>query len=262
MIWALLLAVFAGPAGSLIVQTGPTLSAAEQTDFIEKARGVALGYTANLPNFICTETIKRYGQPKQSDAWKLFDTLVLDLAFSDKGERYKLRTVNNKPTNKSLSKVGGAISTGEFGTILHWIFLPKSQTKFQWKQTADLRGRRVQVFSYHIDQKNSEFQMNWSTPFKQHHAIVGFSGEFFVDAETHRVMRIIHASERPPADSPISAVSGELDYGFAQIDGEMTLVPLHAEMVVEARGARNRNSIEFNNYRKFSTEATLKFEEQ
>jgi len=262
MIWALLVALFAAPGESLIVQTGPSLST-EQADFIDQARGIALGYTAGLPNFICTETIKRYGQPKQSDAWKLSDTLVLDLAFSDKGERYKLLTVNEKTTKKTLDKVGGAISTGEFGSILEWIFRPKSQTKFQWERSADLRGQRVHVFSFHVEQKNSEYQMKWATFLKRRRAILAFHGEVFVDAETHYIMRITHAPDNVPTDGPLSAISGELDYGFAEINGAKTLLPLHAEMIVEAwGGGRNRNSIEFNNYRKFSTEATLKFEEQ
>jgi hypothetical protein len=254
MIWVLLIAVFAR-------QPGLSLSAAEQADFIEKAREVARVYTAKLPNFICTETIQRYGQPKQSDSWKPLDRLVVDLAFSDNGERYKLITVNDKPTNKSLNKVGGAISTGEFGTMLQWVFRPKSQTKFQWQRSEDLRGRPVQVFSYHIDQKNSEYHVSWGSPFKRYQGVLGFSGELFVDMETHHVLRMTHAPDGIPAKSPLSAISGELDYSFTDISGETTLVPLRAEIRLQQRsGSGYRNSIDFTNYRKFSTGATLKFE--
>lgn len=78
----------------------------EATQIIEKARELALEYTANLPNFICTETIRRSQVPR-SQRWKLVDTIALDVAFSDQGERYNLLTINGKPTRKSFKEVGG-----------------------------------------------------------------------------------------------------------------------------------------------------------
>src|SRR5215471_21571241 len=74
----------------------------EETQIIEKARELALEYTANLPNFICTETIRRSQLPSRSQTWKLLDTLAVDVAFSDQGERYKQLTINGKPTTKSF----------------------------------------------------------------------------------------------------------------------------------------------------------------
>src|SRR6516164_9506738 len=78
----------------------------EETHIIEKAREVALEYTANLPNFICTETIRRSQLPRRSQTWKLRDTIAVDVAFSDHGERYNLLTINGKPTRKSLKETG------------------------------------------------------------------------------------------------------------------------------------------------------------
>jgi hypothetical protein len=54
----------------------------EQTQTIERAREIALVYTANLPNFISTESIRRSVVPKGSQTWKSEDTLTFDVAFS------------------------------------------------------------------------------------------------------------------------------------------------------------------------------------
>jgi len=107
----------------------------EETHIIEKAREVGLEYTANLPNFICTETIRRSQLPRRSQTWKLLDTIAVDVAFSDQGERYNLLTINGKPTRKSFKEIGGIRSDSEFGTMLQWIFKPESQTKFHWERS-------------------------------------------------------------------------------------------------------------------------------
>jgi hypothetical protein len=132
----------------------------EETQIIEKARELALEYTANLPNFICTETIRRFQLPRRSQTWKLLDTIAVDVAFSDQGERYNLRTINGKPTRKSFKEIGGITSDAEFGSMLRWIFQPGSQTKFQSEGPTDMRGRSTLVFSYRIEKDHSKFEVN------------------------------------------------------------------------------------------------------
>jgi hypothetical protein len=239
----------------------PPLSSGEQVQVIEKARELALQYTANLPNFICTETIQRYNMQKSAQSWKSQDTITLDVAFSEKGESYRMLTFNGKPTNKSFRSVDGFKSDGEFGTILDWIFRPKSNTKFQWQRWASLRGRPVHVFSYRIEKAASQYQVAFSSLLKRHRGIFAFSGLVYVDRENNQVLRLTHAPEGIPKDWPAIDVPAELDYGFAEIGGQQFLLPLRAEMRVLLRnGEQSRNVMEFSNYRKFSSEATLKFE--
>jgi hypothetical protein len=233
------------------------LSISEQTQIIEKAREIALQYTANLPNFISTETIRRSGLPKGSLTWKLEDILTVDVAFSDKGERYNMLTINGKPTRKTFTQVGGARSDGEFGTILRWIFRPESATKFNWERSEELRGRPMQVFSYSIKQNHSEYNVGAN----KLRMIAAFGGLVYVDRETCQVMRITHAPSGIPASWPLATMSADLDYGFAEIGGQKFLLPLHAELDLTMRdGSQARNVMDFDNYRKFTSEATLKFE--
>jgi hypothetical protein len=229
----------------------------EETQIIERAREVALEYTANLPNFICTETIRRSQLPRRSQTWKLLDTMTVDVAFSDQGERYNLLTINGKPTRKSFKDIEGTMSDGEFGTILRWIFQPESQTKFQSEPATDLRGRPTFVFSYRIEQEHSKFGVNSN----KRHMIVAFGGLVYVDRETHRVLKLTAVPSGIPANWPITAVSSELDYDFAEISEQKFFLPLHAQLNVTTQdGNQTRNEMEFGSYRKFSTEATLKFE--
>ena len=226
-------------------------------DGIEKARELALEYTANLPNFICTETIRRSQRPRRSQTWKLLDTIAVDVAFSDQGERYKLLTINGKPTRKSFKEIGGIWSDAEFGSMLQWIFQPESQTKFQSERPTDMRGRPTLVFSYRIEQDHSKYGVNSN----KRHMIAAFGGLVYVDRETNRVLKITAVASGIPAKSPITAVSSGLDYGFAEISGQKFFLPLHAQLNVTMQdGNQTRNEMEFGNYRKFSSEATLQFE--
>jgi hypothetical protein len=232
----------------------------EETHIIEKAREVALEYTANLPNFICTETIRRSQLPRRSQTWKLRDTIAVDVAFSDHGERYNLLTINGKPTRKSLKETGGLQSDSEFGTILKWIFHPESQTKFQSGRTTDIRGRPTLVFSYRIEQDHSNFEVDFGPRF---HMFAAFGGLVYVDRETKRVLKITAVPYGITANWPVTAVSEELDYGFAEINGQKFFLPLHAQLNATIQdGTQTRNEMEFGNYRKFSSEATLHFEPQ
>jgi hypothetical protein len=237
----------------------------EETKIIEKARELALEYTANLPNFICTETIRRYQLPRRSQTWKLLDTIAVDVAFSDQGERYNLLTINGKPTRKSFKEIGGIQSDSEFGTTLQWIFQPESQTKFHWKRSEELRGRPTLVFSYRIERDHSKFEINSykryfivSTPV---HMIAAFEGLVYVDRETNRVLKITAVPSGIPPNWQITAASEELDYGFAEISGQQFFLPLHAQLNVTLQdGSQTRNEMEFGDYRKFTSEAILKFE--
>jgi len=236
------------------------VSSAEQPQIIERAREIALLYTANLPNFICTETIRRSQLPRRSQTWKPLDTIAVDVAFSDQGERYKLLAINGKPTRKSFKEIGGLQSDAEFGSMLQWIFQPESQTKFQAERPTDMRGRPALVFSYGIEQEHSKFEVNFGTGC---HLFAAFGGLVYVDRETNRVLKITAVASGIPASCPANVFSQELDYGFAEISGQKFFLPLHAQAsVTTLDGSKARNEIEFGNYRKFSSEATLQFEPQ
>src|SRR5262245_17448123 len=245
-------------ASALPAAAQNNLSSSEQTQIIEKAREVALQYTANLPNFICTETIRRSQLPRRSQRWKLLDTIAADVAFSDHGERYNQITIDGKPTRKSFKDIRGTTSGAEFGTILWLIFQPESQTKFQSERPTDIRGRPTVVFSYRIEQDHSKFAVNFGRRFRMK---VAYGGLAYVDRETNRVLKITGVMSGIPANWPVTAVSEELDYGFAEISGQQFFLPLHALLNVTFQdGSQTRNEMEFGNYRKFSSEATLKFE--
>jgi hypothetical protein len=240
------------------VFTLPPPSEAEQRAILEEVRRNALDYTNNLPNFICTQITRRHVDPTGNGAWRLVDTIQEQLSFVDKKEDYKVVLVNNLAVqNISHEQLGGTTTSGEFGTMLHAIFKPETQTEFQWERWATLRGRRTHVFSFRVLQRNSEYSI-YDAP-SGRRMIGGYHGFIYADAETRMVMRIkmdVDGLE----NFPIQRVGLELNYDFVEISGRNYVLPLKAEIHSGSFRYASRNEVEFRRYRRFSADATILYD--
>lgn len=237
----------------------PKPSAEEQSQLLEHVRGAALNYARSLPDFICTQVVKRYVDTNGRDRWAPLDTLTVKLSYFDQKEDYKLLTINNKPTNVEYMKSGGSASKGEFGTILHVLFDPISAGEFHWKSWTTLRKHAAAVFTYRVERAHSSYVV--SVQLAENHtqeAQVGFHGEFVADRDTKMLLHLTTEAE-VPAGFPMRESGTSLDYDFAEVGGREYLLPLRA--VVEMRSARlhTRNEVAFHGYQKFQTEAKISF---
>lgn len=109
----------------------PRPSQEEQERFLAASREAALKYTQSLPDFICTQKIQRFLLANRTD-WQRLDSLTVRLTNSSLGEEYKLLEINGAPTDRPYELVGGAISRGEFGSLLHGVFDPRSAAEFHF----------------------------------------------------------------------------------------------------------------------------------
>ena len=232
-------------------------TAPEQNDALEKARAMALAYTANLPNFLCTEMVHRYRASSGSQNWKEEALLKVGLAYStDKGERYRLLEINGKPTDRPLSSTGDMWSTGEFGSLLALIFGRDAAAQFQWERWANLRGRPEMVFSFRIDPARAVYHVTW----KSGRAMTGLTGLVYIDRETHKVMRFSYEAVGIPSNSPVLRTPCLVDYDYAEVGGQTYLLPKRADSRVILKNGQDRNVLSFGSYRKFAGEATVTFD--
>src|ERR1700704_5920157 len=112
--------------------------------------------------------------------------LTLRLSYFGQKEDYKLILVNNTPTSQDYRTLGGATSTGEFGSLLRDIFERSTEARFEWDHWGTLRGRRVMAFAYHVSQDRSQWNIDYQ---HQEHIVPAYHGLVEVDKETHVVMR-------------------------------------------------------------------------
>jgi hypothetical protein len=232
----------------------------EQASLLETAREVALRYSASLPDFLCTEVVRRTQDPLGNGRWRSMDTLTVKLSYFDHKEDYKLMEIDGKPTLLEYRHVGGAVSTGEFGTRLYSVFDPLSHGEFRWKGWTTLRKRPVARFSYRIAREDSIFQIQYGpVPAGPNAIVVSYHGEVYVDEETHMVLRLTQQAEIPQG-FPITANESTIDYEFAAVGGKQYLLPSHAYVRTKSGKYVAENNVEFREYRKFQSEATITFD--
>jgi hypothetical protein len=247
------------------VELPPIPNSEEQAAIIDEVREYALNYSKSLPNFLSTQVVRRYqaGAPgsrynrNAEPSWVQVDLLTLRLSYFDQKEDYKLILHNNSPTTQDYKSIGGATSTGEFGSLLRDIFEPRTHAHFEWDGWARLRDQLVMAFHYNVEQVNS----NWGIEYeKKEHIVPAYSGRILIDKDTHVVLRVTLNADNIPQAFPVKMATTILDYDYTDISGHQFLLPLKSETQMSADGVLSRNDTEFRLYRKYSAEAEIKYD--
>ena len=238
----------------------PTIE--QQKDFFSLIDVNAMNYSASLPDFICTEVIRRFTaplRPPRSTSWKPKDTLTIKLTYFGNSEKYELTLVNGRTTSRRYENFGGVIFRGDFGTQLLVTFKPETKTKFEWDHWTRLRKRLTQVYSYRSPQEHSHFTLTSGREPYGKTIVAGRYGFIYADNETHMVMRITGYSDSVPPGFPISGTTSILDYDLADVGGRQFLVPLRSEQQMKEAPFQYKNVAGFGDYRKFVGESTISF---
>ena len=231
----------------------------EQRRIIEEARRNALEYTDGLPDFVCLQITRRFVDPSGLEMdWLKYDEIKTRVSYFENHENYEVMSVNNKVTSRTMLELGGAISTGEFGSMLAELFSPSTEAEFRWARHSLLRGHGVYVFHLYVPRHRSRWQISFQGERK---LIAGYRGLVYIDKETERVLRVVTKADDMPADFPIQEAQQRLDYDLTDISGREFLLPLKAQMRMRRGRTLTRNNTEFRLYRKFSVEATITFDE-
>lgn len=241
----------------------PPPSEPEQRRLIEAARASSLAYTDRLPDFVCLQVTRRYVDPTGLELqWFKQDDIKTRVAYVEGREDYELVSVNNQPAiGRDASQLGGATSTGEFGTMLAELFDPATGANFTWARHSLLRGRGVYVFNLRVSQPRSSWSVSYRAADEgpSDRIITGYKGLIYIDKETERVLRIYMEALDLPPSFPIREAQTRLDYDFTDISGRQFLLPLKARNRLRTGKFLSKNDVEFRLYRKFEAEAILSF---
>jgi hypothetical protein len=249
-------------AAFAILVLSATLEAQQALDtsqlaLLEEARQSALSYSKSLPDFVCTQIVRRSEDRYGSNYLRPIDTLTVNLTYFGHKEEYQLTEVNGRATRLDYQAVGGAVSIGEFGSLLNGIFAASSKTEFTGKGWARIRKRRAAVFGYRVAQENSNYVVRDATaPGGPTSAISAYHGEVSVDPETRAVLRVTLSAE-PPANFPITESTCWTEYEYRDVVGKRYLVPADSRAFLARNAWRAVNEIEFRDYRKFQASASI-----
>jgi hypothetical protein len=236
----------------------PALDEKGKLELIENARTRAMEYTEKLPAFICLQVTQRYGTLQGREQRSKLDTINTKLSFdADHHEDYKVISINERMVDKKMTELGGAVSTGEFGSLLSGVFDPLTHTNFQWLRQAGLRGHAIEVYGYTVRKEYSHWQLDYN---HQQHTYPAYRGLVWVDRETAQVLRLSMSAVEIEKDFPIKSADDTLDYDWATISGYTFLLPKTALMQLSDGSVVMDNEITFRLYRKYTTDSSISFD--
>ena len=237
----------------------PPPDSIEQKRILGEITANARHYSENLPNFICLQVTRRYGDNSGLENYRLIDTIAERLSYFEQKEDYKVVSVNGVPTTGSVKheQMQGATSSGEFGSMLRDIFAAETETEYGWERWATLRGRRMHVFNFRVRQTRSKYTI-YADSVKRT-VVAAYRGLIYADRETGMVMRIKMEVEGLPVDFPIQTVDLDMNYDFTKISGQSFLLPLKSEIRSREGKFLVKNEVEYRLYNRFGTESNIQF---
>lgn len=247
------------PPPPVVRKSKPPPSYAEQQKIIDQMREYALNYSSTLPDFVCKQITQRYYDPLGHENWRTSDVIAAKLSYVGQQEHYEVLMANGQPVlNKDMHSLGGTTSTGEFGSLLKYIFDPKSDAEFHWDRWGNIRTRLTHVFTFSVDQAHS----TWGITDGETKRTVtpAYNGFIYVDSKTGQIVRINMQSVDIPADFPIQLANTQLDYDFTELSGQQFLLPLKAEIRLDRGRYETKNDVKFLYYQKFSADAVITFD--
>jgi hypothetical protein len=243
----------------------PPPDSVEQARILNQIIETARNYAASLPNYMCMQVTRRHFDPAGGDNWRLIDTVQEQLSYVDKQESYKVVMYNGQARNDIQHYQlpnGGVTSSGEFGSLFTEIFAPQTDTDFNWDHWATLRGKRMYVFAYRVEQSHSHYTI--STSENPRVITSGYHGLIYADRETSEVMRWTLECDDIPADYPVQKVGLDVNYDFITIADQQYVLPIKYSVRSVDQGRRGKqsswNEADFHLYRKFSTESSITFD--
>ena len=175
-------------------------------------------------------------------------------------EMYRNLAIDGKPVQQEMEKLSGAWSKGEFGTMLLDLFSRETGALFHFRKNSTIAGMPAAVYDFQVRSENS----HWGVGVGAEIVFPAYKGSVWINRENGRTLRIERKTQDMPPRFPVSMVETAADYQFIRIGGTREfLLPARSETLICQRGSYNcsRNTIDFRNYKKYSAETSINFDE-
>jgi hypothetical protein len=183
---------------------------------------------------------------------------VEKVSYFDQKEKYELISQNeNSFYGKTWESFGGAISRGEFGSLLRDVFEPETDTTFTWDHWGTLRGHYSYVFRYFVTSAHSKYSVEYE---RKQQTTPGYHGLIYVEKGPNVITRLTIEPDMPP-DFPVQEIHQTVDYDRVNIGGHDFLLPTVSQVQSRAGRFASRNEIEFRKYQKYSADTNIKFDD-
>lgn len=196
--------------------TAPT--AENWTQFLDSVRNRVLRYAHSLPDFVCNQGTRSY-QAFGRRGWTQREIYEVEVTYFDQSPHY--RQISKYPLFRDV---------GEFGPVLTGLFAPRSQATFKLQGLEKKHGRSTARVSFRVPRETSQRPIQVKdegmVPF-------GYRGRFWVDLETHLVVRLESKSTDMPRKAPITDEELVLRYKEVMLVDKLVWLPAELHVIVK-----------------------------
>lgn len=212
---------------------------------------------SDLRQFVCDERVERY-RGHITGSSRHLDTLTARVSFENGIEHYSTVRRNRRPIPE-LSRLSGAWSVGEFGTLLRESADLLRRKTPSTVQSAQWNGQSVRLLTFDVPVQESFWQLTPETGVARP---VPYRASIWISQDDGKILRVSRCADRLPAAFGIAQLSWSVNLQTAEISGLLALVPVTAEYTVTYSSVNRRESnlISFGNYRRYGAESSIAFE--
>ncbi|HYW44945.1 MAG TPA: hypothetical protein VE959_18940 [Bryobacteraceae bacterium] len=223
---------------------------------LSRAKRHARSNFERLPNYSCFQTVERFDKGPRDSAFRLLDTLHLEVAFVGGKELYAQAGGHFDAESPSDIVSTGAFGTGAFTSTARNLFVLDASRPTGWAREYRAGKAEALRFDFAISQMQGPLTLQSGAA----RAVVGERGSFWVAPESLDLLEIEdHAVDIPPELLMLDSQTNIL-YAKVRIGASDVILPKTAEMlVVHYGGELSRNVSEFSGCREYGSESTITF---
>jgi hypothetical protein len=239
-----------------ICMCGPTRAFQEPDDLLKRFLARMNVELDRLPNYVCQQTVERFGRSAAERPWEKIDTLRFEVALVGNQELYAApgaRQFQDRPLAEMAGR--GTISTGQLALLAKHVF-GSTAAHFTYRAKNERAGRIAHQYDYDVAPEHSSYRLRSGTA----ESTVGFQGAFWIDDQTLDLIRLEVEAYDIPERLGLAEANTAMSYSRAVIDATEILLPVAASHSIAAvDGVETMNRIELSACRHYRTEATIQF---
>jgi hypothetical protein len=210
-----------------------------------------------MPDFVCQQTVQRFGRFGSERPWERIDTLQLEVGMSGNRELYSWSGSKEFQDQQLADLVGrGVIGTGHFAMLARHVFLPGA-TGFTYKGQSEINGRPAHEWDYDVPVDRSRYRLRTGAG----EAVTAFQGTVWADVETLALVRLDVVAYDIPEKLGLAEAANIIHYSELMIGQAPALLPAASELTLVATdGHESHNRLKLGDCRQFRGEATVSFD--
>jgi hypothetical protein len=223
--------------------------------FLFNARVINRDLYASMESFVCEERIDRYKGHNRVGGYHR-DTITAKVSLENGIEQYS-DLWRKKSELTDLSRLDGAWSKGEFGTLLKQTEHLLASQPVTLAGQERLAGGYTAIYDFEVQGVESP----WDLAVSGHHYTIPFRTRVWISEASGRIFRIERTATEIPETLGIAEIRWSVVLSLTDLSGKQWLLPDTAEYDIIYRDSRRQewNTMKFFGYHRYGAEVSVHF---